>query len=964
MEPVTKRTYTLVLLLEASKPLAYNALFLATLAFVAKLNDAPESIRTVIGSGYPFTLAVTATSPRVPQVPHKSRWVPGENSPRHCSQSKKRRQGGSPSASPSSRPSRSHKKTKKSTGRQSSKTDDSDDDDYAGRLLAGLSQSRSTAKRSQPSGSVLVPEVAILGVLRLHPSTWILPTTVTLRAARRILSHVVRLGTEIIAATAGAIKAERVKTDDADRRVATTPAIPPISAPRTLSMLSFSDRDLRQLVPTNVPPDQWTPGYREPGRDRGRERDRGSRPNGDRRRDDRATSGARERSGSRRAADNASSKEEDKPALLDPSEAKALQALKDQYLGKTVKKKKVVKASEKFSKIFQFDWEASEDTSTDLNPLYAHRMDVNLLYGRGYRAGVDMREQRKKNSFLEELSHKRQKEQQLADETNSSLTSEQIAARKQERERALRNMQARERDRMQEMASIEAKTMGTHWSEKSLDEMKERDWRIFREDFDITLKGGRAPNPLRKWDEAGKLLPDAVFKAIKDMGFERPSPIQMQAIPIGLQKRDIIGIAETGSGKTAAFMIPIIAYIYSLPAAMVARTGEQGPLALVMAPTRELALQIEQEGIKLCKYTSVGLPEKQGPIKTLSVVGGQSIEDQGFRLREGVEIIIGTPGRLMDCLESHYLVLNQCNYVVLDEADRMIDMGFEPQVVAVLENMGSLLKSENEEEMEQQLTLANGAQPGEELQHRLRVTTMFSATMPVEVERLAKTFLRHPSIVKIGDEDSGKNKRIDQRVMFMNPGKKRSKLVEVLRDILSAQSVPMPRSRKEKVVDGAKIIVFVNIKKGCDSVAKFISSEGFRCTILHGGKTQDQREESLKMFREGYCDMLVATDVAGRGLDIPDVTHVVNFDLPSKIQNYSHRIGRTGRAGKDGVAISFLTDDDEEIMYDLKQYLVSTEMPVPSELANHPSAKAAPGARDEKGNVIARSKRDTVIYAK
>ncbi|EEY70514.1 DEAD/DEAH box RNA helicase, putative [Phytophthora infestans T30-4] len=689
-----------------------------------------------------------------------------------------------------------------------------------------------------------------------------------------------------------------------------------------------------------------------------RERDRSARSNGDRRRDDRTGS-----SRDRRGETTSSSKNEDKPALLDPSEAKALQALKDQYLGKTVKKKKVIKASEKFSKVFQFDWEASEDTSADLNPLYAHRMDVNLLYGRGYRAGVDMREQRKQNSFLEELSHKRQKEQQQADATDGSLTSEQIAARQQERERALRNMQARERDRIQEMASREAKTMGTHWSEKSLDEMKERDWRIFREDFDITLKGGRAPHPLRKWSEAGKMLPDAVYKAIKDLGFERPSPIQMQAIPIGLQKRDIIGIAETGSGKTAAFVIPIIAYIYSLPATMVARTGEQGPLALVMAPTRELALQIEQEAIKLCKHTSVGLPEKMNPIKTLSVVGGQSIEDQGFRLREGVEIIIGTPGRLMDCLESHYLVLNQCNYVVLDEADRMIDMGFEPQVVAVLENMGSLLKSENEEEMEQQLTLANRAQLGE-FQHRLRVTTMFSATMPVEVERLAKTFLRHPSIVKIGDEDSGKNKRIEQRVMFMNPGKKRSKLVEVLRDILSAQNVPVPRSRKEKVVDGAKIIVFVNIKKECDSVAKFISSEGFRCTILHGGKTQDQREESLKMFREGYCDMLVATDVAGRGLDIPDVTHVVNFDLPSKIQNYSHRIGRTGRAGKDGVAISLLTDDDEEIMYDLKQYLVSTEMPVPSELANHPSAKAAPGARDEKGNVIARSKRDTVIYAK
>ncbi|KAI9895299.1 hypothetical protein PsorP6_018927 [Peronosclerospora sorghi] len=168
-------------------------------------------------------------------------------------------------------------------------------------------------------------------------------------------------------------------------------------------------------------------------------------------------------------------------------------------------------------------------------------------------------------------------------------------------------------------------------------------------------------------------------------------------------------------------------------------------------------------------------------------------------------------------------VPSSVNYVGLDEADRMIDMGFEPQVVAVLENMGSMLKSENEDEMEKQLTLANGANVVTELRHRFRVTTMFSATMPVEVERLAMTFLRHPSI---GDDDPGKNKRIDQQVLFMNPGKKRLKLVEILREILSPHSVPVPRSRKEKIVDGADIIVFVNIKKECDAVAKFITSEG------------------------------------------------------------------------------------------------------------------------------------------
>lgn len=655
-----------------------------------------------------------------------------------------------------------------------------------------------------------------------------------------------------------------------------------------------------------------------------------------------------------------------------PVDEREVQAIKDQYLGKKAPKKKAVKTSEKFAKIFKFDWEAAEDTSADLNPLYAKRMDVNLLYGRGYRAGVDMREQRKNNSFLTELSQKRQREHRADDEQNSALSQTELSERQRARERALRSMQDRAADANQALAQREAQTMGTHWSEKPLDAMRERDWRIFREDFDITIKGGRAPHPLRSWAEA-TALPRAVFTAIDELGFVRPSPIQMQAIPVGLERRDIIGIAETGSGKTAAFVIPIIAYIYALPAGNVRRTAEQGPLALVMAPTRELALQIEQEAIKLCKHTSVGGAEGEEKeekekeetatattttahaIKTLSVVGGQSIEDQAFQLREGIDIVIGTPGRLMDCLESHYLVLNQCNYVVLDEADRMIDMGFEPQVVAVLENMGSLLKSENEEEMEQQISLAVAGH-----EHRFRVTTMFSATMPVEVERLAKTFLRHPAIVKIGDEDSGKNKRIDQRVVFLHAGKKKAKLVEVLGGILRDQ----PKSRKEKAVDGPKIIVFVNIKKECDVVAKMLAAAGFRITVLHGGKSQDQREESLKSFRDGYCDVLVATDVAGRGLDIPDVTHVINYDLPSKIQAYTHRIGRTGRAGKDGIAISLLTDDDDDIMYDLKQYLAATDMPVPQELANHPSAKAAPGTRDEKGNVIGRSKRDTVIFAK
>ncbi|KAF0695421.1 Aste57867_13770 [Aphanomyces stellatus] len=621
---------------------------------------------------------------------------------------------------------------------------------------------------------------------------------------------------------------------------------------------------------------------------------------------------------------------------------KELEALKDQYLGRKVNKKKVLKASEKFSKNFQFDWDTTDDTSTELNPLYKRR-EVNLLFGRGYMAGVDLREQRKKNNFVTELARKRQLEQKAADEREGILTTEQIAKRQRDRERQLLKMQEREALREKEIESIEAERV-LHWSDKTLEQMNDRDWRIFREDYDIIMRGGRAPPPLRKWAEG--TFPPTVMEAIKAMGFEKPSPIQMQGIPIGMQRRDCIGIAETGSGKTAAFLIPIICYVCTVPVSMVTRTPDQGPLALVMAPTRELALQIEAEAKRLSNLTSIGEGEQRHVVKTLSVVGGQSIEEQGFKLREGIDILIGTPGRLNDCMDSHYLVLNQCNYVVLDEADRMIEEGFEEAVINILESMGGLLKSENEAELESQLTAA-------ENQFKFRVTMMFSATMPTQVEKLAKTYMRHPAIIKIGDETSGKNKRIDQQVHFLAPSKKLSKLYETLREIL----------RDAKTRDTAKIIIFVNEKKNCDMVARAVAKEGFYATILHGGKSQDQRDESLSGFRDGTYDMLVATDVAGRGLDIPDVTHVINYDVPKEIEKYCHRIGRTGRAGKEGVAISFLTDHDEDIMYDLKTYLEATDMPVPPQLANHPMAKAAAGARDDKGNVIAKSKRDTVIYS-
>lgn len=264
------------------------------------------------------------------------------------------------------------------------------------------------------------------------------------------------------------------------------------------------------------------------------------------------------------------------------------------------------------------------------------------------------------------------------------------------------------------------------------------------------------------------------------------------------------------------------------------------------------------------------------------------------------------------------------------------------QVIQVLDAMGGLLKSEDEEQLEEQVRVAK---QGEAL---YRVTAMFSATMPLEVERIAKQYLRHPAVIKIGDEDTGKNKRIEQHVYFLSEAQKKNKLMEQLR----------------RLEPSDKAIVFINSKKQGDVVGRFAENASFRCGVLHGGRSQDQREETLEWFRSGDIQVLVATDVAGRGLDIPDVSHVINYDMPNKIESYCHRIGRTGRAGKSGTAITFLTEADTDVMYNLKSYLESTGAAVPTELARHSAAQAAVGTRDKTSGKLMGSKKDQVLYLK
>jgi len=424
-----------------------------------------------------------------------------------------------------------------------------------------------------------------------------------------------------------------------------------------------------------------------------------------------------------------------------------------------------------------------------------------------------------------------------------------------------------------------------HWSEKKLEHMRERDWRIFKEDFNIATKGGSVPNPMRSWEES--LLPKRLLELVDRVGYKEPTAIQRAAIPIAMQSRDLIGVAVTGSGKTAAFLLPLLVYISELP-----RLDEfewrknDGPYAIVLAPTRELAQQIEIEAKKFTQPLGFNV---------VSIVGGHSIEEQAFSLRDGAEIIIATPGRLVDCIERRMLVLSQCCYVIMDEADRMIDLGFEEPVNKILDALPVTNEKPDTEEAENSRAMSQHISGRD----RYRQTMMYTATMPAAVERIARKYLRRPAIITIGAVGEAVD-TVEQRVEMIPGEDKRKKR---LAEILSSGDFRPP------------IIVFVNIKRNCDAIAREIKHMGFSSVTLHGSKTQDQREAALASVRSGATDVLVATDLAGRGIDVPDVSLVINFNMATSIESYTHRIGRTGRAGKSGVAITFLGGEDSDVMY-------------------------------------------------
>ena len=552
------------------------------------------------------------------------------------------------------------------------------------------------------------------------------------------------------------------------------------------------------------------------------------------------------------------SKTKGEKRLTEEDEAAALATLtKHRYMGAdqtsnfSAKKKRKRTADRKFN----FEWNTEEDTSGDYNPLYQKRQEANF-FGRGRLAGFG-------DDVADDVARK---------------YAEALATRDQEagsaRAQKMLDMERQRRD------GSSRTQIDKHWSEKDLNHMRERDWRIFKEDFNIATKGGSVPNPMRSWEES--LLPKRLLELVDRVGYKEPTAIQRAAIPIAMQSRDLIGVAVTGSGKTAAFLLPLLVYISALP-----RLDENewrkndGPYAIVLAPTRELAQQIEIEARKFTQPLGFNV---------VSIVGGHSLEEQAFSMRNGAEIIIATPGRLVDCIERRMLVLSQCCYVIMDEADRMIDLGFEEPVNKILDALPVTNEKPDTEEAENSAAMS---------QHQYRQTMMYTATMPAAVERIARKYLRRPAIITIGGVGEAVD-TVEQRVEMISGEDKRKKR---LGEILSSGEFRAP------------IIVFVNIKRNCDAIAREIKSMGFSSVTLHGSKTQDQREAALASVRNGSTEVLVATDLAGRGIDVPDVSLVVNFNMATSIESYTHRVGRTGRAGKSGVAITFLGSEDSDVMY-------------------------------------------------
>ena len=383
-------------------------------------------------------------------------------------------------------------------------------------------------------------------------------------------------------------------------------------------------------------------------------------------------------------------------------------------------------------------------------------------------------------------------------------------------------------------------------------------------------------------------LPANLVKRLHELGLKDPTPIQKQAIPHAMNGRDVMGLAQTGTGKTAAFGVPLIAQ-------MMESGGRPAPKTvrgLVLAPTRELASQI---AATLKDYT------EGTPLKTGLVVGGQSIKAQMNRVERGLDLLVATPGRLIDLMDRRALNLQQTTFLVLDEADQMLDLGF----IHALRRISEMLPKE-------------------------RQTMLFSATMPKQMNEIANSYLKSPIRIEVSPPGKVADK-VTQEIHFIAKAEKSKLLIEML-----------DKHRDERA------LVFGRTKHGMEKLSKTLEKAGYAAGSIHGNKSQGQRDRAIAAVKAGQIQVLVATDVAARGLDIPDVKHVYNYELPNVPDNYVHRIGRTARAGKDGAAIAFCAPDEMKELKDIQKTMKMT-IPVASGRMWEPSEEVKPKQRGGGG---------------
>ncbi|XP_043513014.1 ATP-dependent RNA helicase vasa [Frieseomelitta varia] len=398
--------------------------------------------------------------------------------------------------------------------------------------------------------------------------------------------------------------------------------------------------------------------------------------------------------------------------------------------------------------------------------------------------------------------------------------------------------------------------------------------------IEVNVSGENVPRPIECFEAAG--LRNIVLENIKKSGYTKVTPVQKHALPIIMSGRDLMACAQTGSGKTAAFAVPIINMLLARNAELVVTSSHCEPQVVIVSPTRELTIQIWQQIVKF-SLNSI--------LKTVVVYGGTSINHQRGKLSAGCHILVATPGRLLDFVEKGRIKFSSLQFFVLDEADRMLDMGFLPDIEKIVDHDTMVPLGE-------------------------RQTLMFSATFPDEVQYLAKRFLNNYLFLAVGIV-GGACSDVEQNFYEIPKNKKK----DLLREILE-------RENDAGTLDGT--LVFVEMKKRADFIAVFLSENNYPTTSIHGDRLQRQREEALADFKSGRMSVLVATAVAARGLDIKNVSHVINYDLPKGIDEYVHRIGRTGRVGNRGRATSFFDpEDDAPLRGDLVRILKQAGQPVP-----------------------------------